>query len=315
VTTTLTDDASGNGIERFGAIGAFLRTPAEAVDLAAFCARFQASRIRVRLDGMAPAATDLALAGRLRGALGNVLVRTASPETAAGKPCPWDPPSAFEALFRKQGRMTPGTDFPSPWVIGVTPRHGDLEVTLTLFGIATEWAPAAAEAMVDACARVDWPAAAKVFVPAARAVERRVDRVTIADLPNDAGAVALTFLSPLVGSSKNPVEAPASAFTSLGLRLEGLARWHGLTLAPVDWRALAGLLVSAAWMWSEADIVTWQRGSQRQDKWIGMKGVLGSLHVEADPATMRAIAPLLQLGRVAHVGADIAFGCGRYRIT
>jgi hypothetical protein len=308
-------DASGSAIESFGAIGAFLRAPAEAVGLAAFCARLQAHRIRVRLEGLAPAASDLALAGRLRGALGNILVRTASPEAAAGRPCPWHPPSAFEALFRKQGRMTPGTDFPSPWVIGVTPRRGDLDVTLTLFGIATEWAPAAAEALVEACACIDWRAAAKVFVPAARVVERRVDHVTIAELPNSTGAMVLTFMSPLVGSSKDPVEAPASAFTSLGLRLEGLARWHGLTLAPVDWRTLADLLISAAWTWSEADIVTWQRGSQRQDQWIGMKGVLGSLHVDADPDTMRAIAPLLQLGSITHVGADVAFGCGRYSMS
>lgn len=311
--TAVDDGVDAGGIEGHGAIGAFLRAPAEAVDLAGLCARFYARRIRLRLDGMAPAASDRALAGRVRGALGDVLARTASPEAAAGRPCPWTPPSAFEALFRKQGRMTPGTDFPSPWVIAVQPRRGDLEVMLTLFGSAAEWGPAAAEALVEACGRIDWKAAAGVFVPPMRVLDRRVDRLAAGE-PALGSAVDLEFQSPLVVSSRDPVAEPASAFTSFGLRLEGLARWHGLTLAPVDWRALADRLSMAAWTWSDPEVVSWQRGSRQQDRWIGMRGVLGRLHVEADRATMHQIAPLLRLGVLSHVGADVAFGCGRYRI-
>jgi hypothetical protein len=307
-------DPQAAGAERGGAIGRFLRRPAEAVDLDGFVARLEARRIRLRLDALAPAAVDPALAGRLRGALGDVLARTASPEAVAGRPCPWDPPCAFEALFRKQGRMTAGTDFPSPWVIAVTPRRGCLDVALTVFGIAREWAPAAAEALVEACRRIDWRAAAGVFVPAMQVLDRRVEDAWLPDLPAGTG-LELDFVSPLAISGGDPREAPAAAFTSLGLRLEGLARWHGLTLAPVDWRAVAAAAQALDWTWSEVDAIRWQRGSRRQDRWIGMTGVTGRLHVGGAPDALARLGPLLRLGTLTHVGADVSFGCGRYRLV
>ncbi len=106
---------------------------------------------------LAAAANDLALAGRIRGAFGEELLRGASPQSARGAPCPWEPPCAFEALFRKQGRMTPGTDFPSPWVLSIMPQRDDLLVQMSLFGVGCEWGSAAAEALtVVLMGRVDW---------------------------------------------------------------------------------------------------------------------------------------------------------------
>ncbi|MGD0723802.1 MAG: CRISPR system precrRNA processing endoribonuclease RAMP protein Cas6 [Roseiarcus sp.] len=304
---------SDHQVEHYGSIGRLLRSPVESIDLATFCDRFQARRIRVRLADMAAAAREPALIGRLRGALGDVLMRTASPQAASGRPCPWDPPSAFEALFRKQGRMTPGTDFPSPWVLALQPRRGALDVMLTLFGVACEWAPAAAEALVEGCARIDWRSAAGVFVPAMAVIDRRMQRVAIEE--REIGqTLVLEFLSPLVVSSQNPVEAPAAAFKSFSLRLEGLARWHGLTLAAVDWGAMKAALRAADWTWTDTEFADWRRGSRRQDRWIAMSGVLGRLHIAASHDAMMQISPLLRLGANTHVGADIAFGCGRYRI-
>ncbi len=301
--------------EHYGSIGGWLRSPSESVDLATFRERFQARRIRVRLAGLAAAAREPALMGRLRGALGEVLLRTASPEAAAGRPCPWNPPSAFEALFRKQGRMTAGTDFPSPWVLAVEPRRGGaLDVTMTLFGAACEWAPAAAEALVESCGRVDWRDAAGVFVPAMTIIGRKLEQVAIDDQRSTCPALELEFLSPLVVSSQDPIEAPGAAFKSFGLRLEGLARWHGLTLAAADWSAIKAALTAADWTWTETELAQWRRGSQRQDRWIAMRGVLGRLHVAAPLDAMTKISPVLRIGASTHVGADIAFGCGRYRI-
>ena len=301
--------------DNYGAIGRFLRSPTEAVDLALFCERFHVRRITVRLGGLAAAAGEPALIGRLRGAFGEVLMKTTSREAAAGQPCPWNPPSAYEPLFRKQGRMTPGTDFPSPWVIAVHPRRGDLYITLTLFGAACEWAAAGAEALVDVAAnRIDWRAAAKVFVPEIAVTDRRMDAVALDTGPIAAG-VDMEFLSPLVVSSGNPKDDPVPAFSTLGLRLEGLARWHGLTLASVDWGAMRTALRAAEWTWAETETDRWDRGSRRQDRWIAMTGVRGLLHVAANADVMARIDPLLRLGAVTHVGADVAFGCGRYRIV
>jgi CRISPR-associated endoribonuclease Cas6 len=72
---------------------------------------------------------------------------------------------------------------------------------------------------------------------------------------------------------------------------------------------------SATWTWSETEIVRWDRGSRRQDRWIAMTGVRGWLHIAADGDVIARIYPLLRLGAATHVGADIAFGCGRYRIA
>jgi hypothetical protein len=179
-----------------GSIGGFLRSPTQCVDLASFCQRFHARRITVRLAGLADAAREPALVGRLRGAFGDVLLKTTSREAAAGRPCPWTPPSAYEPLFRKQGRMTPGTDFPSPWVIAVQPRRGDLAIMLTLFGIASEWAAAAAEALVEVVAnRINWRATTKVFLPAFAIIERRMDHVELDWWPMGP-PVEMEFFSP-----------------------------------------------------------------------------------------------------------------------
>ena len=297
-----------------GAIGEMLRAPSHQWHLQGLCRQLEARAIAVRLAGLAAAATEPALIGRLRGALGDVLMATASPQAIAGEPCPWSPPSTYEALFRKQGRMTAGTDFPSPWVLAVEPRRGGaLDVTMTLFGVACEWAPAAAEALVESCGRIDWRGAAGVFVPAMTIIGRKLEKVAIDDR-STCPALELEFLSPLVVSSQDPIEAPAAAFKSFGLRLEGLARWHGLTLAAVDWSAVKAALCGAEWTWTETELAEWRRGSQRQDRWIAMRGVLGRLHVAAPPDAMTQISPLLRLGSSTHVGADIAFGCGRYRI-
>jgi hypothetical protein len=307
----MTKTAEKQSDNDFGTVGGFLRAPAETIDLAAFVGRLQARRIRLRIAGAANASSEPALVGRLRGALGDVLMQTASPQAVAGHPCPWNPPSAFEVLFRKQGRMTPGTDFPSPWVMAAQPRRGNLEVSLTLFGIACEWAPAAAEALVEACQRIDWRAAARGFVPAVSIIDRRVEASVPPPIPATT-SLELEFLSPLVVSSRDAAENAVSAFASLGFRLEGLARWHGFTLDKTDWTSLAALLHAAEWNWLDHETIRWSRGSQRQNRWIAMQGVVGRLNIRAHGDVVTSIAPLLQLGSLTHVGADVAFGCGRY---
>jgi hypothetical protein len=255
------------------------------------------------------------LAGQIRGGFGDELLRAASPESAGGAPCLWKPPCAFEALFRKQGRMTPGTDFPSSWVLSIVPYRDDLVVRMCLFGIACEWAPAAAEALTVVLAhRVAWKKTAGGFVPPPCIESRRVEAITLGAKP-PVERLALEFLSPLAVSGRNAMEDARPAFTSLGLRLEGIARWHGLSLAQVDWQATVKALNALAWDWEEATSVAWRRGSHRQDKWITMQGVLGRLVVSGPGLVNPRLSTLFQLGSLVHVGADIAFGCGWYEIA
>jgi hypothetical protein len=301
--------------QEFGTIGNVLRRPADTVDLQGLAENLVVHRIAFRLAGLAPAARDLALPGRIRGALGEEFLRGASPQAAQGAPCPWEPPCAFEALFRKQGRMTPGADFPSPWVLALAPCRDDLLVRMCLFGIACEWGSAAAEAlMVVLMERVDWREATGGFAPAPCITSRSVEAVTIS--PTRASqTLTFDFMSPLVISGRNAAEDPRPAFTTFGLRLEGIARWHGLSLAGVDWRVIAEMLNSLTWEWEEAVPVAWRRGSRRQDKWITMHGVIGRLVISGDGLGDPQVSALFRMGALVHVGADIAFGCGRYEIV
>ena len=298
-----------------GSILAFLQRPAEAIDLSGLRERFSARRITVQIDGLADQVTDLGLPGRLRGALGEELLRGASAMAAAGQPCPWRPPCAFDALFRKQGRMTPGIDFPNPWVISLSPRRDALYVRLTLFGAACEWAAAASEAFVAVISeRIDWGDGRPRGRAGPHIAGRRIDWIRPHDRQIET-RVALDMRSPLVVTSRSAAQAPAAAFAAFGLRLEGLARWHGCTLAPVDWRRVAEAVARTCFDWEEAENVAWRRGSRRQDRWIAMHGTLGRLHVSADRGLDRDVADLVCFGELAHIGADIAFGCGCYEIV
>jgi hypothetical protein len=320
-----------------GPVGARLRAPAETVDLAGFAARLHGRRVVVTLEGLAGSTADPGLAGRIRGAFGLYLAEAASEEALAGRPCRFDPPSAFEALFRKQGRMTAGTDFPSPWVVGLAPRRGDLDVTLTVFGFAAEWMPAVAEALTAILMhRVDWAGPRRLFVPRRRILGRRLEAIyglampAVAAAPPPGGSpaappaapthaalsrVLIETLSPMVSSGAGARADPAAPFAALGRRLEGLARWHDLTIA-ADWRALAADLRAAHWHWLESEEIAWTRGSRRQDgRVIPMRGIAGRLLVEAAPDRLARLLPLFALGAETHAGADIAFGCGAYRVN
>ena len=133
-----------------GHINARLLAPEFEINLDELAQQWFVEVIELTIPGYGVLVADPALPGRLRGAFGNALMAGASPATLAGNPCTFDPPCAFEVLFRKQGRMKAGLDFPSPWVIGISTHHNDLVVTLSLFGFAVDWAAAAAEAFTRA---------------------------------------------------------------------------------------------------------------------------------------------------------------------
>ncbi len=300
---------------RFGKLGAALRAPEASADLADLAAAAKLRHIRFRLSGMAAFAADPGLAGRLRGAFGAVLMQSASPEALRGDPCPWAPPCAFEALFRKQGRMTPGIDFPSPWLISLDPARGDLNVTLTLFGMACEWAPSAADAMTAALlSETDWAGKTGLFAPKKPEIlARRLEAADGVHLPAaGVSGCELMFLSPLVISNTEAADDPVPAFTGMGHRLEGVARWHGLTLGRVDWHALAQTIRRCEFEWLETQPVSWRRGSKRQGRSIIMSGAIGRLSISARSGMPPEMLTLLALGAAFRIGADAAFGCGRY---
>jgi hypothetical protein len=299
-----------------GEISARLNAPQEVVTLAALAANWRRGMVTFRLRGLAPLIVDVGLPGRIRGALGTRLALSASAPALADRPCPWSPPCAFEVLWRKQGRLNSGFDHASPWVLDLDVFRGDLEVTLTVFGFANDWLAAAVEAMAAALTHdVDWRGKTNLFVPRIDIVGRRVaEALGIAPLPPATGFV-LNFLSPLALTGADPRDRPAALLTGIGQRLEGLARWHDVTLGFAYERpALAARICDLDYRFSDCDTVSWRRGSRRQDRSIPMRGLMGSMEVGGASIRDRDLGIMLALGATCHIGADVAFGCGRYSL-
>lgn len=300
-----------------GEIGARLDTPASVIDIAALRGIWRRGIVTHRLRGLAHLAPDVGLLGRIRGAFGTRLAAAASPQALEGHPCPWNPPCAFEPLFRKQGRMSDGFDHASPWTIAIDPRRGDLEVTLTVFGFANEFLAAVAEDMTAALRHdVDWRGRTSLFVPKIEIAGRRVVETEGIAAPPQVDRFVLDFISPLVITGIDPRTKPASLMTGLGQRIESLARWHDVTLGDaLERRKLAPLARSLEYDFAECDVVRWTRGSLRQDRKIPMSGLLGRLEIGGSSARDPRFGAMLALGATCNLGADAAFGCGRYELT
>lgn len=302
-----------------GPVRARLLSPQKAADWRGLAEAWRQADFTWRIAGHGKLIADPALAGRMRGAFGEALVASASPQAAAGEPCPWDPPCAFEILFRNQGRREPGIDFPAPWVIGLDQHRGDLLVRLSLFGFAIDYAVAAAEAMAAALAgRVRYDLSRDIFLPAAEITRRAFAEMQGIDLDRLAkdpspSALLLEFLQPVAQTSASPIEKPQSLPMTLAARIAGFARWHDLGLE-FDRQLLRECVRRLSFEWVDPRKVSWTRRSGQQGRVIPMSGYLGTLTVEGTVGDLKAIAPLLALGERVFAGADTAFGCGRYRL-
>lgn len=295
-----------------------LDEPSAVIDLPGLAEAWIEQRATWRLAGLAALGADPGLCGRIRGAFGHRLMAGASPATLVGEPCPWSPPCAFEVLWRKQGRLRAGLDHASPWVIATDPRNGHLDVSLSLFGFAVDWMPAAIEAMTAALRQdVDWRGQTSFFIPRIEILGRHVRASEGPVLPEEAVRGAqLTLLSPLALSGVDPRERPGALLMGLLARVEALARWHDATLADtIDHKALGMLSRELAYDWRDIVPVRWARGSKRQDRQLTMRGLLGELEITAQEPFGSDVLSLLALGERCRFGADVAFGCGRYALS
>lgn len=300
--------------EEAGAIRLRLETPSEAVSLSELSERFFGVDIRLRLAGAAAAVAEPGLAGRIRGAFGVTLARAASPEARGGHACTWYPPCAFDVLFRKQGRIEAGLDFPAPWVVLLDPAGRDLVVTLRIFGFACDYAGAAAEALTDAVANhLELGRRPDQFLPRCEIIRRTLRPMERPRAFKSDQAIQLNFLSPVVLSSSSALERPASLITGAAARAAGLARWHDCALE-LDRGALKEAVAALDLNWRDICRHKWSRGSRRQDRSIPMEGYTGVLEIEGATSAIREVAVLLSLGELMFVGADVAFGCGRYML-
>ena len=282
------------------------------VTLAHLASTWQMARIGVVCTRAADLARVPNTIARIRGAWGRKLAEGASVEAVAKQPCPWPAPCAYDLFFNSFGRVDGRIELPKPFVLSAEAAGGNLVVNLTLFGIASDWAGEAADALVRGL-RHGLDEAGNNRRPL-DVIDRNIgvsSGLPVADMANGA---SLVFTSPVVVRSGEQLHVrPASLIKSLGNRLEGLARWHGMSidLDPARFSQEAELLGHHA-VWHIDDQPVWRRGSLAQKRRMDMAGVLGTL---ALPPLSPFMATLLSLGAYAHVGSRAALGMGHYRLA
>ncbi len=290
-------------------IGERLRAPARRVALNDLPAVWYRHRVRVLAPHPPGFARDPGLPGRLRGAIGQRLLASASLEAQGGRPCPWRPASALDPFFRAR-RLGPGLDMPKPLVPFVEEERGILLFGCDIFGFATAWSDALADAMVaglrggllDAVGR-SW-----TFEP----LRRDIEELRGFRLPSPGTVAAVRqFSTPLClrRGREGMVPEAGAAMASIANRVSGMARWHDAELE-ADWGALA-----ARWRRLREDRSAlrderWMRASARQDgRRVPMRGDVGTLQLDGlDPE----LALLVAAGATTAMGSHTALGLGRY---
>jgi hypothetical protein len=289
-----------------------LASPSRRVTVEELAATWAEVRIVARIEGYGGFAGDMRLLRRIRGALGQVLMEGASPEAVAGRPCPWRPPCALDVMFREQLRVAQN-GLPKPYVLAALRRGEDLEVVLTLFGLAIDWAAAMTHALAAALRhRIDWADQdARHFVPKLAAVDIRLFEVTGVAMPPPRRCVELAFLTPMNAEHDDPADRPATVVARLARRIEGLARWQDAVLE-ADWLMLAEDWNACAYDCRDLRAATVARRSGRSGRDFAMPAVCGALTIAEVPA---ALWPFLVIGQHTHVGKGAAEGFGRFSLT
>ncbi|SDH79750.1 CRISPR system precrRNA processing endoribonuclease RAMP protein Cas6 [Roseospirillum parvum] len=255
------------------------------------------------------------LPSRLRGAIGQQMHRSASPQARDGLPCPWRPPSSWDVFFRDRRVSGLRQPLAKPWVISAEGDAGRarLAITIRLFGWAGEWAGEVAEAATQALSG----AAPGGEAQRRLALDIRGREMGVwegaPDLDWPPGVPALVvFQTPVVfraGQRAHPTLAGLPL--RLADRLQSLAPWMGVRLT-VEAAALKRL--ESDLERDERGLQPWRgwRGSVRQPRPVPVEGRVGSLLLGPPPAPL---LPLLVLGQWTHVGSHAALGQGRYRVS
>lgn len=301
-------------MDRLGrpSLPARLERPDRLLSLDELAASWLTVRIEAVLPGYAPFAGDLDMMRKIRGALGAVLVRSASQEARAGRPCTWQPPCPLDVLFREQVRLGGRHGLPKPWVLACDRAAHDLVASISLFGMAADWAPAVASALADALQHgMNWNSIQPgVFRPApVVSIIRIVERQGIASGPTGT-ATEIVLLTPLDAEGVDARERPDSVLARMARRVDLMARWQDAAL-DTHWQALAD-----SWHGLEYDVVNLvpldvPRRAGRGRHGFAQPMLTGSLTVMGD---LGLLGPLLRLAELSHVGRGATAGFGRVAV-
>ncbi len=265
--------------------------------------------ITLRLDGAARVAPGFG--AHLRRSFLGALGSGASAEAQTGRPCSWEPPCALDVFCREQLRGPAGDGLPKPYVLRYWSDGADLWVSLHVFGMAIDWASAAAEAFVAGLRSIlPWRYALRgsEAMPAILSREMVAQRIEPVPPPR---TVRLVFCSPMDVSGRNPVLEPWTILARMIRRVDGVSRWNGVALDPDAGRALAGHVRELDYNLSGLKR-GWHDSPNRKFEARRDPVVTGALTVTGN---LDPIWPILQVAERCHAGRHAVEGLGWLRLV
>ncbi|MHB1166843.1 MAG: hypothetical protein ACYC3K_16735 [Candidatus Nanopelagicales bacterium] len=274
--------------------------------------------IEIALPSMAGFAVSPSLGNKLRGALGAVLLESASAAVRNRRPCDWPRTSSAEIFFGRRplialGRH--GSEIAKPFVFSVAAAgDGSLVIHLRIFGHARERTAAIADALVQAVrGSVRWADMTKDgprFLPAV--IDPEFVKIATgkgcADMARVPEAAEMTFVMPLDAERGDIAREPRFVLQRLLRRLALLAPWQGISLRgafPALLEAAERVEVEVV---EETSVASIASGGHRMANRLSPPMRL-RLSGGIEP-----IWPALVIGEQVHIGRGASLGLGRFRL-
>ena len=279
---------------------------------------FQVTRLTFVCKRPPDVDTGIRLPSAVRGALGPQLAAV-----ARDRADPPDRPTALQVIYGDHGILDRHSRVAKPYVIWCRAEGGRIFVEISLFGEAGLWRDDVIEAF------------ARVMLPRARGGEGGIslDGVSRArrpwpiediywrerqgyPVPKARNSFLMSFVTPLVlGNREMQRGEPWRMFSTLLIRLGGLARWHRADVPEL--RSFDEIEALCTTVRSEPVLPPKAAMYRRKSRSFGdmekfETGILGSFLVRDYP---RELWPAIVLGTLTNCGYDVPQGAGRYVIS
>ncbi|MBB4302857.1 hypothetical protein GGD81_001893 [Rhodobium orientis] len=290
--------------------------PASLSELAAI---WQTDVVAIDLAGMAGFAATPSIGNKLRGALGQVLLESASDAVRDRRPCTWPRTSTAEIFFGTRPTIRLGdhsSEIAKPYVLeALVAKDGALRVRLAVFGAARERTDAVADALVAAMRQsVKWRELARdgsLFVPkSVEPVKVIVFRdQALVPLTCPTSKLKLVFLTPIDAERGNVLTSPTLILERIVRRTALMAPWYGLSLAEeYDTLIEAARAVAI----EDVQMTSVECPAQGGHRWANALSPPVSMALSCP---IEQIQAALLIGEVIHVGRGASLGLGRYHIV
>lgn len=132
---------------------------------------------------------------------------------------------------------------------------------------------------------------------------------------NDNNKITISLLTPLRlrfdGHITDKIEFHI-LIRNLLRRISSLSYFHCGKKLDLDFKGLIEKARTVNLIRSDTRWFDWKRFSTRQEEWMSLGGVTGTISYEGD---LTEFIPLLKLGEYVHVGKGTSFGLGKYEIV